>query len=160
MSLLRNITAPRRERRKSAVATQNLSILLSAYACEPDSGSEPGVGWQWAINLARMGNRVCVITWEANRDVIEASPERQQLPNLRFVYLGLPRLERCLRNGGRAQRVHYFFWQLAEFLAARRVARSERFDIAHHVTYTMARVPSLMGLHGIPFVFGPVAGGD
>ena len=25
-----------------------MKILLSAYACEPNTGSEPNVGWNWA----------------------------------------------------------------------------------------------------------------
>ena len=37
-------------------------ILLSAYACEPGRGSEPGVGWGWANELAREGHRVTVLT--------------------------------------------------------------------------------------------------
>ena len=32
-------------------------ILLSAYACEPNKGSEPGVGWEWSsssVSVAMM----------------------------------------------------------------------------------------------------------
>ena len=31
---------------------QAIKILMSAYACEPGKGSEPGVGWRWAIETA------------------------------------------------------------------------------------------------------------
>ena len=37
-------------------------ILLSAYACEPNKGSEPEVGWKWAITLSQLGYEVYVIT--------------------------------------------------------------------------------------------------
>ena len=30
-----------------------LSILINAYACSPEMGSEPGMAWNWCINLAR-----------------------------------------------------------------------------------------------------------
>lgn len=30
-----------------------MKILLSAYACEPNKGSEPGVGWSWATEYAK-----------------------------------------------------------------------------------------------------------
>ena len=36
-------------------------ILISAYACEPNKGSEPEVGWQWALTLSKLGNQVYVI---------------------------------------------------------------------------------------------------
>ena len=38
-----------------------LRVLISAYACEPDKGSEPEVGWKWALHLARFHD-VCVLT--------------------------------------------------------------------------------------------------
>ena len=30
-----------------------LSILINAYACSPNMGSEPGMAWNWCINLAK-----------------------------------------------------------------------------------------------------------
>ena len=147
-------------RRPEPAVAHKLSILLSAYACEPDAGSEPGLGWQWAVGLARLGNEVCVVTRKANQEVIDASQERRGLPNLRFVYLGLPVLERWMRKGSRSEPLYYFLWQLRLFFVARRLVRKTRFDIAHHVTFATARFPSLLGLLGVPFIFGPVAGGD
>ena len=29
-----------------------LSILINAYACSPNMGSEPGMAWNWCVNLA------------------------------------------------------------------------------------------------------------
>ena len=37
-------------------------ILLSAYACEPNRGSEPGVGWNWALQLNKLGYDIKVVT--------------------------------------------------------------------------------------------------
>src|ERR1700686_5022098 len=51
--------------------TPSLRILLSAYACEPGKGSEPGVGWHWAVEMARLGHRVTVLTRQNNRAGIE-----------------------------------------------------------------------------------------
>ena len=34
---------------------KKLKILMSAYACEPGKGSEPGVGWRWALETAKIG---------------------------------------------------------------------------------------------------------
>jgi NAD(P)-dependent dehydrogenase (short-subunit alcohol dehydrogenase family) len=52
----------------------DLRIVAFAYACEPDSGSEPGVGWMWARMLAHLGE-TWVITRENNREAIEAALE-------------------------------------------------------------------------------------
>ena len=45
-------------------------ILISAYGCEPDKGSEPGAGWNWAIEVAKR-HSVTVLTRANNRDTIE-----------------------------------------------------------------------------------------
>ena len=42
------------------------TFLVAAYACEPNEGSEPGVGWNWSIELSKYHN-VIVITRENNR---------------------------------------------------------------------------------------------
>ena len=30
-----------------------LNIIINAYACSPNMGSEPGMAWNWCINLAK-----------------------------------------------------------------------------------------------------------
>ena len=48
-----------------------MKILLSAYACEPNKGSEPEVGWRWATELLKFNNEVYVITRLNNKENIE-----------------------------------------------------------------------------------------
>ena len=50
---------------------QGMKVLLSAYACEPNKGSEPAVGWNWALALTRRGYDVHVITRSNNRAPIK-----------------------------------------------------------------------------------------
>ena len=38
--------------KKMGIGDKRHKVLLSAYACEPNKGSEPGVGWNWAKHLA------------------------------------------------------------------------------------------------------------
>ena len=66
-----------------------MKILLSAYACEPNKGSEPAVGWNWARTLVGQGHSVHVITRSNNRTAIEPAIEREQLP-LAVSYYDLP----------------------------------------------------------------------
>lgn len=33
--------------------TTRLKIFVSAYACEPDLGSEIGVGWHWVLEMSK-----------------------------------------------------------------------------------------------------------
>ena len=45
-------------------------ILISAYACEPNKGSEPEVGWQWIYQLSNY-YEIWVLTKGNNKDTIE-----------------------------------------------------------------------------------------
>ena len=44
-----------------------MRILISAFACGPNHGSEDGVGWNWAIEAAKLGHEVIVLTQTKER---------------------------------------------------------------------------------------------
>jgi len=138
----------------------SLRVLLSAYACEPRKGSEPGVGWNWALGLARAGHDVWVLTRANNRDAVEQALRDAPEPNLHFVYYDLPAWARWWKRGGRGVRTYYLLWQWGAYRCARRLCRKTQFDLVHHITFGVFRHPSFMGGLGLPFVFGPVGGGE
>lgn len=138
-----------------------MKVLLSAYACEPNRGSEPGVGWHWAIEIARLDHEVHVVTRANNRPVIEAA--RGALADagkLQFHYYDLPPWLRRWKKGQRGVHLYYLLWQWGAYRLARELHARERFDRVHHITFVSAHQPSFMGNLGIPFTFGPVAGGE
>lgn len=130
-----------------------LRILMSAYACQPGAGSESRLGWQWASGLARAGHHVRLLTHVANRDIIDSRLINHPEPGLEISYTGLP-------WSGSGTRLDYVSWQLAAFTAARRLCQEEHFDVAHHLTYGQFHDPCLLAFLGLPFVFGPVGGGE
>lgn len=132
-----------------------MNVLLSAYACKPDSGSEPGNGWNWALHLAQRGMRVTVLTRREGQAAIEAYLLRNPIPNLSFAWVTVP--ARVIRTG---TGLHYFLWQLYAVRIARGLHGQQRFDLAHHVTYTSLHVPTQLWRLGIPTIFGPVGGGQ
>jgi glycosyltransferase involved in cell wall biosynthesis len=136
-----------------------MKLLVSAYACEPGKGSEPAVGWNWVQALVRRGYQVHVITRSNNRESIESVAE-SRLPGLRFHYYDLPRWSRRWKRWPGGIYLYYLLWQLGACRLARQIHAAERFDRVHHVTFASYRQPSFMGGLGIPFVFGPVGGGE
>jgi glycosyltransferase involved in cell wall biosynthesis len=137
-----------------------LKVLLSAYACESDKGSEPGMGWHWAVEIARLGHEVHVLTRANNLPSLArgAAP----LAGLRLFFHGfdLPRWMRWWKRGQRGVRLYYVLWQWGAYRRARGLHREHAFDLVHHITFAVYRHPSFMGRLGIPFVFGPVGGGE
>ncbi|MBN2570118.1 MAG: glycosyltransferase family 4 protein [Deltaproteobacteria bacterium] len=137
-----------------------MKILLSAYACEPNKGSEPGVGWHWAIELARLGHEVFVLTRANNRPVIEDALRKKPVTNIRFIYYDLPDWARFWKKGQRGVHLYYLLWQWGAYRVAKLLHANELFDYVHHITFGVVRHPSFMGNLGIPFIFGPLGGGE
>jgi len=86
-----------------------MKILLSAYACEPNRGSEPGVGWHWALEIEKLGHEVWILTRSNNKPVIdEYYSQNKQPSNLHFAYFDLPDEIKKWKKGGRLVRTYYF----------------------------------------------------
>jgi glycosyltransferase involved in cell wall biosynthesis len=136
-----------------------MKVLAFAYACEPAEGSEPGAGWMWARMLARYGD-TWVITRANNQNRIESAiGDISERDALRFVYVDLPTWARSWKRGTRGLRSYYLLWQMAALREARKLHRSERFDVVWHLTLANAWLGSLAPLVGPQFVYGPVGGG-
>ncbi len=138
-----------------------MRILLSAYACEPNAGSDKEVGWQWAVRLANLGYDVWVLVRSVHRKSIEEECDVNGKPNnLHFVYC---ELDWFIQNTnwfkGRIY-LYYYLWQWSAYVCAKKLHSELDFDVVHHVTWVSLRQPSFMGRLGIPFIFGPCAGGD
>ena len=139
---------------------RRLKVLLSAYACEPGKGSEPGVGWNMAVHLARH-HEVWVLTRANNRPAIEAGLAKNPVPGLHFVYHDLPPWARFWKRGQKGVQVYYYLWQLTAIPLVRRLHQEVGFDVVHHVTFVKYWAPSALAfLKGVPFVWGPVGGGE
>jgi glycosyltransferase involved in cell wall biosynthesis len=141
------------------MATADPTILVFAYACEPDKGSEPGAGWAWVRLLAQIGPTT-VLTRANNRVAIEAAlgvvAERESLD---FHYIDLPSWARFWKRGQRGVRLYYMLWQIAAAKRARALARERRFDLIWHVTLANAWLGTLAVFLDGPFVYGPVGAG-
>ena len=137
-----------------------MKVLLSAYACEPDKGSEPGMGWHWAVEIARLGHEVHVLTRANNVAAVEGGAARLGGLNLTVHGYDLPRWARGWKKGAYGVRLYYLMWQWGAYRHARKLHAASRFDLVHHITFAVYRHPSFMGRLGVPFVLGPVGGGE
>lgn len=138
-------------------------ILLSAYACSPIRGSEPGNGWSWATGLAAKGFEVwCFTNVEAEKEILEAH-EKLNMPHLHMVFIRLPKfLDRYLLDtNSKKIYPHYSMWQMQAAKVAKKMHASIKFDIAHHVTFgSLQQGNFLWKLKDVKIIFGPVGGGQ
>ena len=137
-----------------------MRILLSAYGCDPEAGSEPGSGWNWARTLSESGHEVWVLTGDPFRDRGRLFQRAATVENLHIIEVPVPRPARVLLRWAPGTRVYYFLWLRQTYRVAKRLLKSRPFDLAHHVSLGSLVWGSPLVRLGIPFVFGPVGGGQ
>ena len=137
-----------------------MKVLLSAYACEPDRGSEPAVGWNWAMEMAKYVD-VVVLTRANNEELISEKLQtykeagKKDLPT--FLYHDPPWL--CVtakKKGVLPVQLFYILWQIGAFFKVRRTLES--YDIVHHVTFNSMMSPGFWWSKKTPTILGPLGG--
>ena len=138
-----------------------LTILINAYACSPDMGSEPGMAWNWCVNLAKHC-KLHIITEGEFRDKIEATlPTLPHGNNMHFHYNPVTEEIRkmCWNQGDWRFYKHYREWQWKTYLLALDIIKTHHIDIIHQLNMIGFREPGyLWKIKGIPFVWGPIGG--
>ena len=139
--------------------SRRLKVLICAYACEPGKGSEPEVGWQWALQMA-LFHDVTVVTRANNRPAIEAALEplrsRQEVPV--FVYHDRGPLLLDFKRRFKAIKLYYLLWQKSAWELVEMLHKVHQYDLMHHVTFAGFRYPTAIWGHGVPSVWGPIGG--
>jgi glycosyltransferase involved in cell wall biosynthesis len=137
-----------------------MKILLSAYACEPNRGSEPGNGWNWALETARLGYEVWCLTTPEGKENIEAELNTVNELNLHIVYVTVPDwVEKAYRYQPGVY-LHYIMWQEQAYKVAKKLSNDISFDVVHHITLGSLQMSSAMWRLNKPLIFGPVGGGQ
>lgn len=140
---------------------QRLKVLISAYACEPGKGSEPEVGWQWALQMARFHD-VTVLTRANNRSAIESGLQKLEAkhPHPQFVYHDLSPAFLNLKRRLKATQIYYVRWQTTARKVVARLHKTQRFDLLHHVTFAAYRYPTAIWGHNAATIWGPIGGAE
>ena len=139
-----------------------MNILISAYACRPETGSEPAVGWNWVVELNKYHN-LWVLTNFTNEKGIEEYKQKNSgiLKNVQFIYVRVnPKLSFWYKEWKKFERLYYYLWQKKALRVACSLKYTVKFDFVHHITYVTCLLPMFMNKLGIPFIYGPISGGE
>ena len=141
-----------------------LKVLINAYACSPGMGSEPGMAWNWVVNLAKFCE-LYIITEGEFREKIEAVvPTLEQGGNMHFYYNPVSDETRkmCWNQGDWRFYKYYRQWQWKTYLMAKGICEKEKIDVLHQLNMIGFREPGylwkLSKENGVPFVWGPIGG--
>ena len=134
-------------------------ILVSAYGCEPNRGSEAGVGWNWVLQMAQ-NNELYVITRRNDKNKIEANIPESISSNLHFVYYDTCELLKKVKNKEKGLYLYYWFWQIGIIPLIQKLCRENDFDYCMHLSFGSLWMPTFLPFFKIPFIWGPLGGGD
>ena len=137
-----------------------IKIFVSSYACEPNLGSEIGVGWHWVLEMNKYFE-LWVLTRQSNKKHIEDwLKENPQEHEIHWLYYDTPYWMRWWKKGLRGVRLYYMLWQQMSDHLVKQVMRKENIEIFHLLTYGNALWPiSPFGQKKF-FIWGPVGGVD
>ena len=135
------------------------TILVSAYGCEPLKGSEPGVGWNWVLQMAKY-NKLHVITRANNQEIIEAHLPLDLKSNIVFYYYDTSNFIKQFKNKAKGLYFYYFFWQIGIISLAKKIIKNNPIDYTMHLTFGSMWMPTFLPFLKPSFIWGPVGGGD
>lgn len=139
-----------------------LSILINAYACSPEMGSEPGMAWNWCINLARHCELHIITEGEFRHKIEAVLPTLPQGSNMHFYYNPVPDRVRkmCWNQGDWRFYKYYREWQYKTYKIAQEILARHKIDIIHQLNMIGFREPGYLwkmrGGELVPFIWGPV----
>jgi glycosyltransferase involved in cell wall biosynthesis len=138
-----------------------MKLLISAYACAPNRGSDHAVGWNWTTEAHLLGHEIWAFVSPAHRDSIRrACYEDLSLGSIHWIF---PEVEAWSLKPGvepKWERTYNLLWQRVALRYARELHRQVGFDAVHHLTWAGIRAPTFLGALPAPLIIGPVGGGE
>ena len=138
-----------------------IKILVNAYACSPNMGSEPGMGWNWCVNIARYCELYIITEGEFRENIEKVLPTLPQGKNMHFYYLPMEdRIRRMCWNQG-DWRFYYYYrqWQKRALEKAREICYIYQIDVIHQLNMIGFREPGLLWkIEGPKYAWGPIGG--
>lgn len=137
-----------------------LKIFVSSYACEPNLGSEIGVGWHWVLVMNKYFE-LWVLTRKSNQQHIEEwMKQNPQEHEIHWLYYDTPYWMRFWKKGLRGVRMYYLLWQQMSDSIVRKTMERENIEIFHLLTYGNALWRISPSGQKKFFVWGPTGGVD
>ena len=103
-----------------------------------------------------------VLTHKGNEAAIVAAMKQGKVPaNLKFQFVGDKKLHHPNRLIARFQDWQWYIeWTRHALPVARKLCSKIDFDLVHHISYSTWRVASPLHSLGLPFIWGPLGGGE
>lgn len=135
-----------------------MNILVIAYACEPNRGSEPGVGWNWVRLMADdEKHNITVLTRANNKPVIDKYLEKYSDMKAEFIYYDLPEWILKYKHGDRGIKLFFTLWQRGVIKYMKRNLNLNLYDLIWDFNFGSLNLPLFTYKLKKKYVIGPVS---
>jgi glycosyltransferase involved in cell wall biosynthesis len=138
-----------------------MKLLISAYACAPNRGSDHAVGWNFTTEAHRLGHEIWALASSVHRDAIaNACRANPDIAGINWIF---PEIKGWPLTQGvepKWERTYNLIWQRTALRHALQLHRQIHFDAVHHLTWGGIRAPTFLGALRIPLIIGPIGGGE
>jgi glycosyltransferase involved in cell wall biosynthesis len=138
-----------------------MKILINAYSCSPNRGSEPGMAWNWIINLSRFCKIFVITEGQWQTEIEKALIDSEYKNNIIFIYNPISTKARKMASNQGDWRFYYYYriWQKKALLLAKKIINENQIDIIHQLNMIGFREPGyLWKIENKPFIWGPIGG--
>lgn len=138
---------------------KRLKVLLCCYACDPGYGSEPGMGWNFAKNIAKHHDVHVLVESKFKKNLLEyAATHPDDVSSITFHFIQRTRYKLLRKIWPPSYYWTYRRWHKKAFQYALELDKSENFDVIHQITISGYREPGYLWKLGKPYVWGPLGG--
>jgi glycosyltransferase involved in cell wall biosynthesis/peptidoglycan/xylan/chitin deacetylase (PgdA/CDA1 family) len=139
--------------------TPRQRVLLLAFECSPNHGSEWANGWNRALEAAKLFDTTLITLGGAQQAEINAwLAVHGPVHGLRIEFIPCDAFKKYPTHVGGRLWIAYRGWQQQAFELAQRLHTAEPFEMIHHITNTGFREPGYAWQLDAPFVWGPIGG--
>lgn len=142
------------------MSEKRLKVLLGCYACHPNHGSEPGMGWHFLYNIAQYHDVHAIVEEGEFKELLTRFSEEhpEKVKNITFHFVPRTHHETLRKIWPPSYYWFYRAWHRHAFKLAQELDKTEHFDIVHQVTISGFREPGFLWKLGKPFIWGPLGG--
>jgi glycosyltransferase involved in cell wall biosynthesis len=133
-------------------------VLITAYSCCPDTGSESGNGWNWIMSYLENGFQVYCITSSLYKQEIEEYVSTHNVERLFIFYTDTRISLKLFSIPIFGDYIHYYSW----IIKAGKIIKGLKipFFHAHHVTYSSIKFGTPLYKVKSRIILGPLGGSE
>jgi glycosyltransferase involved in cell wall biosynthesis len=136
------------------------TVLISAYTCCPNTGSEPGNGWNWLMGYHQNGYTIDCVTSDLYVTEIKKFCVENNVEGINFHFASNKLSGLSLKIPFLGDYLHYYLWLIKARPQIKKLTDNISFTHAHHITYSSIKFGTPLYNLNTKIILGPLGGGQ